>query len=405
MSMAVPEQWPEEVANRFVPIRNLGSGGFGSVVLAERKQPEVDKPKFVAIKVVGDESVTTQQVGYAHREVDILTELNHPNIVKVLEHWEPPVKDHRCAAVMALTFARGLSLDRILQKGGALSFIFGRIVIAQLVDALAYMHSRAVIHRDIKPDNMIISTSPYEQDQFWDNDTLPPEEQVEDWKPYHTLWHLTLVDFGFARALSPQDHHAETPTPAKVDINTSVSRFFLRQMSALGNRNYAAPEIQQGLKPNSQIGNLQAPPCSTDGSTHVMDNLAQCVSSYGMLADAFSLGQTIQYAMSGVPPNRNIEEAIASENSFLRRIFSRRSKGGKETPRKIKYRPLSDLPKQVTRLITGLTQTNMDKRTSVRSARRYPWIDDVFDSKGPTGNRIDYLPFTLKNPSKAIIEA
>ena len=47
------------------------------------------------------------------------------------------------------------TVESLLRYGGALSTLFGRVVIAQVIDAVAYLHFRAVLHRDIKPDNII----------------------------------------------------------------------------------------------------------------------------------------------------------------------------------------------------------------------------------------------------------
>ena len=146
--MAPPPQWPPEVVEKFDPVRILGVGGFASVVLARRK--DTSPEQLVAMKVAGTKEASRQEKGYAHREIDILRELDHPNIMKVLHYWEPPPESKTCAAVMALNYAKGPNLENLLKHGGALSIVFGRVTGAQLVDALAYMHSRAVIHRDIK---------------------------------------------------------------------------------------------------------------------------------------------------------------------------------------------------------------------------------------------------------------
>lgn len=148
-----PEQWPSEVAKLYDPIRVLGVGGFASVMLARKKvASDNDENKIVAIKVVGSAFVSKSDLGYAHREIDILKEINHKNIMRVIDFWEPAAKEHKCAAVIALTYSKGPTVEKLINHGGALSATFGRVVVAQLCDATAYLHSRAVIHRDIKPD-------------------------------------------------------------------------------------------------------------------------------------------------------------------------------------------------------------------------------------------------------------
>jgi 3-phosphoinositide dependent protein kinase-1 len=143
-SIQAPPQWPPEVVELYEPLRELGRGGFASVILARNKK----SGEFHAIKVVGSKATTRKEMGYALREIDILAETNHPGIMKLIQHWEPPVDARMCAAVMALSYAEGPTLEKLLKLGGKLSFSFSRVVAAQLVDAVDYLHGRAVVHRD-----------------------------------------------------------------------------------------------------------------------------------------------------------------------------------------------------------------------------------------------------------------
>lgn len=130
IKMSIPSQWPPEVSEIYEPVRELGRGGFASVILARRKDAGKDcVDKLVAMKVVGEKDPTRQEVGYAHREIDILKELNHPNIMRLVQYWEPPA----CAAVMALSYVKGSTLESLLGIGGRLSLNFARVVTAQLV--------------------------------------------------------------------------------------------------------------------------------------------------------------------------------------------------------------------------------------------------------------------------------
>ena len=124
--------------------------------------------------------------GYARRELEILAELDHPNIMHLIHHWEPPVETHTCVAVMALSYAPGPTLDKLLRYG-KLSLRFSRVVAAQLVDAMAYLHGRAVVHRDTKPDNIIVTGASDDQDDIWDDDVVVGAKQAKnndatDWK-------------------------------------------------------------------------------------------------------------------------------------------------------------------------------------------------------------------------------
>jgi serine/threonine protein kinase len=464
--MPVPKEWPQEVAELYDPLRILGQGGFASVVLAREKG---GKKALVAIKVVGQNKDKTklQCLTYAHREVDILRELSHPNIMKVIQSWDVAnqeeqavsgsVSPNKTVCVMALQHEKGPTLESLLQYGGALSNKFGRVVIAQAMDAVAYLHYRAVVHRDIKPDNLIVTGALSKDDDIWDNpgdgteggeDHVSQEEDPK-WEELLKRWKVTLVDFGFARPLTPDDvkkpslemrrenlrasFHAQScdidqSARSKLDrsqrsdqgsgsishsksgrrshrlmsrddpANSSFSHRFKRQMSALGNRNFAAPEITNQVKHDDKrgVGNDKAKDVSD-----LTETISEYVSDYGLLVDSYSMGFTIRYCMTGVPPYMTVEEAIQSQESICSKLCGGKKKS---TRRSVRYRRISELPGEVQRLIEHLTERLESNRTSIRKARRsYPWISDVLASVDEQSEEhkhslgeISYLPLALK---------
>jgi serine/threonine protein kinase len=129
--------WPSEVRKRYEFVGALGKGGFATVSLAKRRFDSTEIPDMVAIKLVNAKSNTENN--YAHREVHILQELRHSNVVELIEYWE---HDRSTDAVaMVLTYAKGKTLEFVLKNVGVPSLSFCRVVIAQLVDAVAYLHS------------------------------------------------------------------------------------------------------------------------------------------------------------------------------------------------------------------------------------------------------------------------
>jgi len=422
MVLDVPSQWPKEVSLYYEPIRVIGKGGFGSVVLGRRKpnapiddsgddnrNGDTNEEQLqVAIKVVGSNQVTDEDVGYAHRELDIVAELCHHNIVKLIRYWEPSPQEHLCAAVMVLSYAPGPTLHDLIRKGGALGLVFGRVVMAQIVDALAYLHSRAVVHRDIKADNFVITGADLEQGEIWDDNRCSSSDTDTDWIALGKKWHVTVIDFGFARALTPDDMKRKPPKGDPRDdipidgssrhgsasgsighssrsLRKSSSKLFTRQMSALGNRDYAAPEVTRKVEEHDP---------SAHGGKDILHTISRSVSYYGLQADAYSLGVLLRYALSGVPPHENIQEFLALQNNpivmIARLLCCSKSKEGERKPQ---YRSLDKIPAEVFRLIKGLLNYDPQQRTTIRTARRYPWIDDVLEGDGPDTREVHYLNF------------
>lgn len=502
--MLPPEEWPDAVSESYTPVKLLGRGGFASVLLARpKKRAEVSQ--LVAIKIVGgfkndigtlpmiasppstkSAKAIRQVVAYAHREFEILSELHHPNVVRLLNHWE----DEAAGIVaMALSYAPGPSLHALLVHGGRVNFAFARVIAAQLVDAMAYLHSRAVLHRDVKPDNLIVTGADLAQDEIW-NDSChhrvaqqPPDgAEGPDWSSLLQKWHVTLIDFGFARALSPTDMKETSSAGANEGNNTtsaatitttsaettpegsssrsagmsnfnrhldkstsgdstasgrqrrldrSVSRRFTRMMSAVGNRAYAAPEVQADVRVLSQSSSHHRSSSSWGDrsfrrfslSRHkafdVTRTLSDHVSLYGLNADAYSVGSTLLHMLTGVRPDQDANQAVALDNApivvLCRFLFSCCSGNtGSASPssapaaRRVQYRRFGDIEPEAKRLIRGLMHPDPRERTTIRTARLYPYIDDVLagSSQYPIHQSqafrsIDYLQCVLQRHGQA----
>jgi serine/threonine-protein kinase len=127
----------------------LGEGGMGSVFRARRLFID----DFVAIKFVRPEVLANPEFRERfYQEARVAARLKHPNVVTVYDFGETP--DGMLYLVME--FLKGVSLGELLQKKGALPV--GRVIEIglQIGEALHCMHENNVIHRDLKPDNIML---------------------------------------------------------------------------------------------------------------------------------------------------------------------------------------------------------------------------------------------------------
>jgi serine/threonine-protein kinase len=125
----------------------LGSGGFGSVYLAE--DTWIDKK--VAIKVPHKQDLDFSELV---KEPRLLASVSHPNIVTVLTAER---QEDRFFIVME--YVPGETLERMINKGGALDIALALDLTCQMCNAIDHAHRAGVLHRDLRPGNMLVSES------------------------------------------------------------------------------------------------------------------------------------------------------------------------------------------------------------------------------------------------------
>ncbi len=126
----------------------VGRGGMGIVYCARDKRLK----REIAIKVLPPELSFRSDIRQRFlREAETAAQLNHPNIVPIYTVEE---KDNLVYFVMS--YIKGDNLGQRLQQHGPIAPVEVRRILREVADALSYAHSRNVIHRDIKPDNIII---------------------------------------------------------------------------------------------------------------------------------------------------------------------------------------------------------------------------------------------------------
>jgi serine/threonine protein kinase len=132
------------VLNRFLIERRIGSGGFG--VVYEAWDGRLERP--VAVKAIESQGGTSKRV---LREAQAAARLNHPGIVTLYEMGEEDGN-----ALLVTELVDGSTLSRLAGDGELSDREIGEIG-ADLCEALDHAHSRGVVHRDIKPQNVQVT--------------------------------------------------------------------------------------------------------------------------------------------------------------------------------------------------------------------------------------------------------
>ncbi len=136
------------LADRYRIERELGQGGMATVYLAR----DLKHDREVAIKVLREELSASLGSGRFLREIKIAAQLQHPHILPLLDSGEA---DGFLFFVMP--YIKGQSLRERLAREGELPVHEAVRLLTEVVDALVEAHAHGVVHRDIKPDNVMLS--------------------------------------------------------------------------------------------------------------------------------------------------------------------------------------------------------------------------------------------------------
>jgi hypothetical protein len=171
----------------------LGRGGFGTVYRARDTVLDVER----AVKVLHPALLAAPEfIERFKREAKFAAWLEHPHIMPIYE-----VAEEKGAWYLVMKYLPGGSLKDVLKREDRLSFARALEVARQAAEALDYAHQQGLVHRDVKPGNLLFDSG----------------------------GSVRLSDFGFAKALSPADGGA---------LSTSGSM--------IGTPSYMAPEVWQG---------------------------------------------------------------------------------------------------------------------------------------------------------------
>ena len=140
----------EIIDDRYKIIESLGEGGMAIVYKAH----DLINDRDVALKMLKQETAANKEnLSRFDREARAAASLNHQNIVKVVN-----VGTYNGLPYMVNEFVNGQNLRQVLDVRGKFSFMEACDIMYQLCSAVLYAHNHGVIHRDIKPQNVFLTT-------------------------------------------------------------------------------------------------------------------------------------------------------------------------------------------------------------------------------------------------------
>jgi serine/threonine protein kinase len=151
-AMSPPPKWLGKRVGRFRLIGMIGRGAMGKVFRAE----DIQLHRLAALKVIGSRSSRGKTAGekleMLLREARSAAKLEHPNIVTVYE-----VNSAYDVHFIAMELVEGGNLKDVVQAAGPLDIARACQLVADAADALQHAHEQGVIHRDVKPANLMLT--------------------------------------------------------------------------------------------------------------------------------------------------------------------------------------------------------------------------------------------------------
>ena len=176
------DQLQHTLGDNYTIERELGGGGMSRVFVAE----EVSLGRKVVVKVLPPDLAASVNVERFRREIQLAARLQHPHIVPVLA-----AGISNGLPYYTMPFIEGESLRASLARSGELPVQEVAKILRDVLSALAYAHAHGVVHRDIKPDNVLL-----------------------------TDHHAVVADFGLAKALSASTNPGSSLTSLGVALGT-----------------------------------------------------------------------------------------------------------------------------------------------------------------------------------------
>src|SRR5688500_123786 len=190
------------LGERYALEREIGAGGMATVYLAR----DLRHGRNVAVKVIRPELSGSGGIARFLREIELAARLQHPHILPVFDSGTVDDGAGGQMPYFVMPFVEGETLRARLGREKQLPVEDAVSLAAEVADALAYAHASGVVHRDVKPENILMSGG-----------------------------HGVVADFGVAKAI-------ERGASASGEVTSGLTQVGL----AIGTPNYMAPEQATG---------------------------------------------------------------------------------------------------------------------------------------------------------------
>lgn len=302
-------------------IGDIGEGAYSKVRLYWSKTLK----RTVAIKIINRQQAPRDFVkNFLPREIDILQKVKHPHIANIYEILA--TSDGRIFIVLEYSVYNDVL--RHIQTNGAFDENRAKHVFGQLIEAVAYLHENKIVHRDLKCENLLLTTTledmhmvnpTIDLSKFKDGgsgssvsrgpNAIKPLPLSSTFLPENVK--LLLTDFGFSKIIKEREE---------------------KSRSFCGSAAYAAPEIIQGIP--------YTPNCH----------------------DTWSLGVVLFIMVCGTMPY---------DDSNVRQMVK------EQLAHKIRFPPQAayHLSSQCKDLISKLIEPNPEKRLTIQGIINHPWMD------------------------------